>query len=161
MNDPEKRFLFFGILFLIAFLLGGWITYQTINFHKVLLITAIGTFIWAMFEHESSLSSKKLYLNFFLYSLFLVSIGFICKNIPMEKKDLWMVIIASRMLLYFLLVQKLLRFIFIKILKKEPIVVSLYGFKEGVWNSIYTYTLMMIMVMSPVVIGELYKIYNF
>lgn len=160
MNDPEKRFLFFSSLFLMAFIVGGLVTYQTINFHKVFLITAIGTFVWAMFEHESSLSSKKLYLNFFLYSLLLVALGFICKKLPIEEKELWMVIIASRMLFFFLLVQKILRYIFIKIFKKEPVIDDLY-FGGDIINTIYTYIIVGIMIMSPVVIGELYNAYNF
>ena len=160
MNDPEKRFLFFSSLFLMAFIVGGLVTYQTINFHKVFLITAIGTFVWAMFEHENSLSSKKLYLNFFLYSLLLVALGFICKKLPIEEKELWMVIIASRMLFFFLLVQKILRYIFIKIFKKEPVIDDLY-FGGDIINTIYTYIIVGIMIMSPVVIGELYNAYNF
>jgi len=64
------------------------------------------------------------------------------------------------MLFFFLLIQRILRFIFLKIFKKEPVIDDLY-FGGDIRNTIYTYIIVGIMIMSPVVIGELYNAYNF
>lgn len=109
------RFLIISSFFIAGTMIAGYLTYQTDNFVNVVKISSFGLFLWTMFEYEL-LRVNSVYFKLLSLSIFLGLLGY---YISLENSnDIWLK--STKMSLCFLILYKILKFIYLSIYNREP-----------------------------------------
>lgn len=105
------------VLLTVAYLSLKWNKNPTFS-HYLFIWLGITSFLWTIWEHKN-LAINKIYFRFLFVSFLFLSIGKFLKKIGLiAVSDSFL--LGINMMIYFLLFQKTLRIVFLKIYNSEP-----------------------------------------
>jgi hypothetical protein len=111
----NQRFLFISILFLIITFLSGYIAFNTEYFNNAILISSFGLLFWIMIEQDL-LKDEIVFIKFLGLSIILTLLGYYV-NIKYGG-DVFLR--ATKIGFIYLILFKLLRYLYISIYNREP-----------------------------------------
>jgi hypothetical protein len=111
----NQRFILIATIYFVGTVIAGYFYTKTDQFLIVVKISSFSLIVWVMFEH-SLLRKVSVYLKMLAVAIFLALWGHFLS--VENTNDVWLK--ATRLSLIFLVLQKILRFIYILIYKREP-----------------------------------------
>ena len=154
MNDANRRFNIIAALFLGLLVLSFALVFSFGFSSKVILYVGLGTFGWVIFEHDYSLVETKLYLKFLFFSIIMLGLGIASLQLNHEVEGSNLILSGTSFMFSFLLLQRIFRFVFKKVVRREP-TYNIYG---GVFvDAFYTFVLAMASMLCPILVIEFFR----
>ena len=140
----DRRFNIIAPVYVAAIMIAGYFTYGSENFLYVVQAASFGMFFWVILEHDR-LQMDRAYLKLLAISIFLAVLGYYAS---MDHSfAIWMK--ATRMGLCFLILYKILRYIYVSMFSREP---KLDKHSEHIADKVYSLILMMGAVVASLLI---------